>query len=218
MKPVSWPEIPEEKIGATMTRKMLWGENVMVVRVELLPKAVVDTHEHVSEQITIVERGSLILRFPKGEEKKLSAGDMLVIPASLPHGVLTGPDGCALLDIFSPIREDFISGKLSPGAVVDEDPYTQLQGYLRAQGIKIAIEELRELPLNVLARYTYERQCITMGQLRKILGLDKTQARSLLREWKHGDDHSESSAQRKLERLIVTSTSITAFSPAKSDS
>ncbi len=217
MNPVSWPELPEEKIGADMCRKLLWGQNVMVVRVELQPRATVDIHEHVSEQITMIERGSIILRLPHGEETKLSAGDMLVIPSSLPHGVLVGPEGCVLLDIFSPIREDFITGKLPPDAEVDQDSYRQLQGYLRAQGIKIAIEQLRELPLEVLARYTYERQCITMGQLRRILGLDKTQARNLLREWKHGDDHSESSAQRKLERLIVTTSSVTAFSPAKTD-
>ena len=41
-----------------------------------------------------------------------------------------------------------------------------------------------------------------MGQLREILGIDKTKARALLRQWKHGDDHSESSYKRKFERMI----------------
>lgn len=62
---------------------------------------------------------------------------------------------------------------------------------------------MKELPLDLLARFAYERECLSMGQLRKILGLDKQQAKELLRQWKHGDDHSEASLRRKWERLVI---------------
>ena len=69
------------------------------------------------------------------------------------------------------------------------------------------------IPLDLLARYTYERQCITMGQLREILGIDKKQAKDLLREWKHGDDHSESSYRRKMERMIMLPSDLLRMPP-----
>lgn len=42
-----------------------------------------------------------------------------------------------------------------------------------------------------------------MGQLRAAMGIDKKQAKDLLRTWKHGDDHSESSYRRSLERIVI---------------
>jgi hypothetical protein len=83
------------------------------------------------------------------------------------------------------------------------EAYRQLQSYLSTVGVKAELEQLMEVDIYILARYTYERECISMGELRKILGLDKKQAKALLREWKHGDDHSEYSLRRKMERLVM---------------
>jgi quercetin dioxygenase-like cupin family protein len=203
MKPVSWDEISEEKVGENLTRKMIWGEKIMMVRVELPPRAELPMHDHVSEQLTVIESGSILMKFPDGSETLLKKGDMLVIPSSKPHAVTAGPEGSVSLDLFSPIREDFISGKVQQAHADPTDPYQQLHGFLRSKGVKATVDQLRELPLEALARYTYEKECITMGQLREILGIDKTKARALLRQWKHGDDHSESSYKRKFERMIV---------------
>jgi quercetin dioxygenase-like cupin family protein len=203
MKPVSWDEISEEKVGENLTRKMIWGEKIMMVRVELRPMAALPMHDHVSEQLTVIQSGSIVMKFPDGAEMLLKKGDMLVIPSSKPHAVTAGSEGCVVLDLFSPIREDFISGAIHQPAADPMDPYQQLHGFLRTKGVKATVDQLRELPLEALARYTYEKECITMGQLREILGIDKTKARALLRQWKHGDDHSESSYKRKFERMIV---------------
>lgn len=208
VKTITWNDITEEKINENINRKMFWGENVMVTRWRLAPNAIVPVHDHVSEQITMVETGSIVLSFPD-QELQLRGGDMIVIPSSRPHGVTVGPEGCVAVDIFSPIRKDFIEGTASyystPGSgdVERNDPFEQLQGFLSAKGIKLSLDELKKVPLDLLARYTYEKECITMGELRGILGLDKAQAKALLREWKHGDDHSESSYKRSLERIVV---------------
>lgn len=210
VKTICWTDIREEKLNETTTRKMFWGENIMIVRVELAPNAVIPVHEHVSEQITMVEKGSIVMSFPD-ERVTFQAGDMLVIPASKPHGVTAGPHGVVAVDVFSPIRKDFIEGSASyfsdAAAGVsqesEKDPYERLHGYLMAKGIDLGVDELKQVPLDLLARYTYEKECITMGELRRILGLDKSGAKALLREWKHGDDHSESSYRRSLERIVV---------------
>lgn len=228
MEKISWNRVKTQKLAENITRKMFWGENIMVTKWELGPDAQIPPHEHINEQVTMVQRGMATLYFPDGEEVSLSSGDMLVIPPSKPHGVRIGPDGCTVVDVFSPIREDFIQNSsaylaqaglsVAEEPAVDEarsqeDPYERLNSFLVSVGIDVPIEKLRETPLETLARYCYEKECITMGQLRSILGLDKTQAKELLRAWKHGDDHSESSYRRKLERMIVLPAQIKVYGP-----
>ena len=219
MQVKSWSSINAEKLGETITRQMIWGENVMITRWELAPDTSFPTHDHVSEQVTMVQTGSVTLVFPGGEDVTLSAGDMLVIPGSVPHGVKVGPEGCTVLDIFSPIRRDFIEGTAShlsqAGTQTDEPPtagdkpldddgkYRRLQGFLAAAGVKIELKELKKTPLDLLARYVYERECVPLGELRRVMGWDKKRAKEFLRELKHGDDHSESSFKRKMERLVI---------------
>jgi quercetin dioxygenase-like cupin family protein len=216
---VTWSTIKEERINPDVTRRMFWGENIMVTKWKLAPNAALPVHDHVSEQVTMVQSGSVTLIFPPDEEVTLHEGEMIVIPPSKPHGVRIGPDGCTVMDLFSPIRHDFIQGTSSylgqgastavtaeeaPAAAADDShKYVQLQGYLTAKGIDIPLEKLQEVPLLLLARYVYEKECITMGELRRVLGMDKAGAKALLREWKHGDDHSESSLRRKMERMVM---------------
>jgi quercetin dioxygenase-like cupin family protein len=219
MQVKSWNTIDTEKLNENVTRQMLWGEKVMVTRVELAPHTAIPIHDHESEQLSMVERGSITLIFGEGKAVTLIEGDMLVIPGSVPHGVQAGAKGGVVLDIFSPIRKDFIEGTASyfsqgdapeaehaaeaDQALDDDGKYLRLNGFLSAAGIKIDLEELKKVPLDLLARYVYEKECITLGELRRVLGLDKKQAKALLREWKHGDDHSESSLKRKMQRMIV---------------
>lgn len=218
MGKIRWNEVPEDRLNEQITRKMFWGDNVMVTSWELAPDVAMPVHQHESEQVTMVQEGSLTLIFPGEEEVLLEAGDMLVIKSSRPHGVKVGSHGSRVIDLFSPIRKDFLekseaylsrSSEASEDATALTDPeqekkaYAKLQGHLAAVGIRVDLEKLEQVPLEILARYCYEKECITMGQLRTILGLDKTQAKSLLRQWKHGDDHSEASLKRKMERMIV---------------
>jgi len=214
----SWTDVSEERLNESISRKMFWGRNIMVTLWELAPNTSLPVHDHVSEQVTMVQSGSVTLLFPEDTDVTLGPGQMIVIPPSKPHGVKVGEGGCKVMDLFSPIREDFIAGTaayISAGAKAGEqkepdagqppgpDPYAELQSYLVASGINVPLEKLKELPLDLLARYVYEKECITMGQLRRVLKLDMKQAKDLLRKWKHGDDHSESSLKRKLERLIL---------------
>lgn len=210
----SWKDVPAERINENIKRKMIWGENVMVVRWELAPKTELPEHEHVAEQVVMVHEGSVTLSFPSGESKTLGPGDMLVVPPSLPHGVVVGDEGCIVTDLFSPIREDFLEGRdaylgkdeeQSEQGEADsqEEAYKKLYVFLKAAGIKATLEQAKQVPLELLSRYAYEKQCLNMGQLREILGMDKQQAKSLLREWKHGDDHSQSSYEKMLRTMVI---------------
>lgn len=215
MQRLSWEQIEEERVSDQITRQMFWGESIMVTRWQMAPGTILPTHDHVSEQVSIVEAGSVTIMFPDGDAISLHTGNMIVIPPSRPHGAQVGPEGGVVIDLFSPIREDLmeqwyrsfgqkVTGPGGPQLEPSRDAaYRSLLGFLHGAGITATLEQLKGVPLEVVARFAYERQCLSMGQLRKVLGIDKDQAKALLREWKHGDDHSESSLRRKMGRLVI---------------
>jgi unsaturated pyranuronate lyase len=219
MEKRSWDLIGKEKLSDKINRQMIWGKKLMAVRIEIAPNSSIPVHEHESEQFTTVQKGQITLHFPGHGDITLLPSEMLLIPSMVPHSVSSGPEGCEAVDFFSPIRQDFIDG--STGYMSDQpkttdeqkldlekditssDPYSELQVFLAGVGIRVPVEKLREYPLESLARYAYEKECVTMGQLRNILKIDKKQAKDMLRTWKHGDDHSESSYKRSLERVVI---------------
>ncbi|MEP6717040.1 MAG: cupin domain-containing protein [Terriglobia bacterium] len=104
----NWDAIEEEKLNNLVSRRVIHTERMTVARLRLGKGAVVPTHDHVSEQITTLESGAL--RFTLGgEEIILHAGDVLIIPSGVPHGVETLEDSLAM-DLFTPPREDWIRG------------------------------------------------------------------------------------------------------------
>lgn len=216
MKIYAWNSIESENITDAISRRMFWGENIMVTRWELKPLTVLPEHSHVAEQVTMIQEGSVSLTFADGTEVVLKAGDMLVIPPNMPHSVKVGPEGSIAVDLFSPIREDFIqksSSYLGQGGKEDlseasgppseDEVYQTLQSCLSKAGVKASLDEFKRYPISDLSRLAYERQCLSMGQLRSLLGLDKKQAKELLREWKHGDDHSESSLRKMMGLRVI---------------
>jgi quercetin dioxygenase-like cupin family protein len=221
MEKRSWSQTSKEKLSEEISRRMIWGKNLMAVRFEIAPNSSIPIHEHESEQLTMVQNGRITLHFAEQADVTLGPNDMTLIPSNVPHSASSGPEGCDVIDLFSPIRQDFIDGTASYFAepektsidkknelentqeIEEKEPYSELHGYLAAAGIRVPIERLREYPLEIIARYAYEKECVTMGQLRAVMGIDKKQAKDMLRTWKHGDDHSESSYKRNLERIVI---------------
>jgi len=104
----NWNRVEEEQLNPQLGRKMIHGRNITVARISLRKGAVVPTHSHPNEQISMLERGEV--RFVlSGEERILRAGDVLVIPPDAPHMVEALEDSLAV-DLFSPPREDWIRG------------------------------------------------------------------------------------------------------------
>lgn len=93
---------------------MIVGEKVMICRLRLAPHThvVTQAHDHPHEQMTLVERGRVL--FTIGNEQRIAqAGDVLHFPSGAWHGATMLDEEVILVDIFSPIREDFlISPKL----------------------------------------------------------------------------------------------------------
>jgi quercetin dioxygenase-like cupin family protein len=84
------------------------GEKMMMALNTTLPGHTVPIHTHPHEQIGMVYAGKAHLCI--GDEERVSQkGDFYCIPAEVPHGdTCIGDEPFVMLDIFYPIREDFI--------------------------------------------------------------------------------------------------------------
>jgi quercetin dioxygenase-like cupin family protein len=102
-----WSSIPAEQIGDGIERRMIWGDRLMVCRLRLAPRVVTPVHSHPHEQITLVERGHVTFTID-GQARTASAGDVLHFPSNCRHGATMLDDEVVLIDIFSPVREDFL--------------------------------------------------------------------------------------------------------------
>ena len=109
---VRWDEMPREQLMPGIQRKFLWGEQAMIAQIWLAKGTVVPKHVHVAEQLSYVVDGALRLKLGEGGEDvhDVRAGEVLVIPANVPHEALALEDTYDL-DVFSPPREDWIKGQ-----------------------------------------------------------------------------------------------------------
>jgi quercetin dioxygenase-like cupin family protein len=102
-----WASIPVEQLDEGIQRQMIVGENVMICRLRIAPNVVTPAHDHPHEQMTLVERGRVL--FTIGDEQRIAqAGDVLHFPSGTWHGATMLDEEVILVDIFSPIREDFL--------------------------------------------------------------------------------------------------------------
>jgi len=108
---INWDEVPEEQVTPKMKRKLVYGEHVMIAKMQFQDGFVVPLHSHHNEQITSVQKGTI--RFWFGENKEqvmdIHAGECVVIPPHLPHEALMIGD-VEETDTWSPPRQDWIDG------------------------------------------------------------------------------------------------------------
>ncbi|SNY68172.1 cupin domain-containing protein [Enterobacter sp. CC120223-11] len=97
----------QEVVGEGVTRRMLAHDgSLMSVEVSFEAGAVGPMHCHPHEQLTYVLSG--VFSFTIGDETQtVRAGDTLYKRSGVMHGCVCVEPG-VLLDLFTPIREDFL--------------------------------------------------------------------------------------------------------------
>ena len=96
--------------------RVVAGERITFAVVDLEPDSVVAEHAHPNEQIGLLLRGSLTFTIG-GERRELQVGDTYVIPGNVPHDATAGPEGCSVVDVFSPLRAEWDAlPRLEPSA------------------------------------------------------------------------------------------------------
>jgi quercetin dioxygenase-like cupin family protein len=104
-----WDALPVDQPMPLLSRTRVIGTNAMISRVVLQKGCFVPRHVHANEQIACVMSGQL--KFEVGTPGEAShravlvgAGELLHLPANLPHSALAVVD-TVVLDIFSPPSE-----------------------------------------------------------------------------------------------------------------
>jgi quercetin dioxygenase-like cupin family protein len=104
-----WDEVPKEDVKQDLSRRLITGERLMIAHVYLDKGCLVPQHAHENEQLTYILEGRL--RFFLGEDESevvdVAAGEVLHIPANLPHKPEALEDTLDV-DIFSPPRQDWL--------------------------------------------------------------------------------------------------------------
>jgi len=102
-----WSKVPVENTGEGIERQMVVGENIMICRFRFAPFLVTPAHSHRHEQMSLIVQGRV--KFILGNEERIvSPGDVLHFPSCFWHGATMLDEEVILIDIFSPIREDFL--------------------------------------------------------------------------------------------------------------
>jgi quercetin dioxygenase-like cupin family protein len=102
-----WDEVPAERIADGIERQMIVGANLMVCRLRFRPHVETAVHSHPHEQITMVEKGRVQFTIA-GKVSVVSQGDVLHFAPGVLHGATILDEEVVLIDIFTPVREDFL--------------------------------------------------------------------------------------------------------------
>ena len=101
--------MPREELHDRLSRRLITGDQVMLAHVYLKQGCVVPRHSHENEQFTYILEGAL--RFLVGDEAEeivVRAGEVLHLPANVPHEAHALEDTLDV-DIFYPPRADWLN-------------------------------------------------------------------------------------------------------------
>ena len=98
-------KIESKEIFKGFKGKFIHTEKMTMAFWEVEAGASVPMHQHVHEQTSQVLEGEFELTVD-GERKVYGPGFVVIIPSNTPHGGVAITD-CKLLDMFSPVREDY---------------------------------------------------------------------------------------------------------------
>jgi quercetin dioxygenase-like cupin family protein len=101
-------DLPRFAPIAGLYMQCVTGGRIMANWVTIEPHTTIPRHQHPHEQVGVMLEGALEMTI--GDETRLCrTGDAYTIPPNLPHSARTLDEGCVVLDVFSPPREDYLA-------------------------------------------------------------------------------------------------------------
>lgn len=86
--------------------RTFWGDEMLLSIADLDANVDMPIHSHPHEQAGTVISGAFKLTI-SGETRLVKPGDCFLIPGGVEHGAKTGETPVRVLDVFSPVREDY---------------------------------------------------------------------------------------------------------------
>ncbi len=99
-------EIPAIEPAEGIRMRTPHGKNLMLSLVDMEPDSEVPLHHHPHEQAGILISGKLQLTIGQ-ETRTVEPGAMYLIPGDVPHRAVAVDGPAVVMDVFSPIREDY---------------------------------------------------------------------------------------------------------------
>lgn len=100
---VRWPELRQMPLLPGISAAVSMGSQLSASLFLLEANAVVPRHSHPNEEFGQIIKGSLELTWGT-DTTVLQVGEAFLIPGDMPHSAIAGPDGCELLECYSPPR------------------------------------------------------------------------------------------------------------------
>ncbi len=98
--------IPSIEVAPGCRLRTPYGEHLMLSYLEMDEGAVIPMHHHPHEQGGMLLEGRLELSI--GDDVRIvEAGSMFLIPPNVPHKAVAIDGPALVLDVFSPVREDY---------------------------------------------------------------------------------------------------------------
>ena len=91
-----------------MDRQIFYGDKIMLGRNIIKAGTTVPMHSHPEEQISYVISGECDVIIEGEEPVHCKAGAVAWFPANKGHEVIVGDEDTEILDIFNPVREDWL--------------------------------------------------------------------------------------------------------------
>ncbi len=104
--------LPWERINDKIERRVISGEQGMIVWWKLKAGAHAASHRHPHEQIVWMLKGRMDFRIGS-DQRSMIAGDIAVIPGDTEHEGYF-PEDTEVVDVFAPPRADFVGGGTPP--------------------------------------------------------------------------------------------------------
>jgi quercetin dioxygenase-like cupin family protein len=98
----------EERISEKISRRILSGDQGMIVWWSIGAGVHVEPHSHANEQIVWMLKGKMEFRLGT-EQRVCGQGDVVVIPGGVEHEAWFRED-TEVIDFFAPPRDDFLLG------------------------------------------------------------------------------------------------------------
>ena len=86
--------------------RTFWGSEMLLSVADIDANAVVPAHSHPHEQAGAILSGEFELTIG-GETRCLKPGDTYIVPGDVEHGGKAGDAPTRVLDVFSPVREEY---------------------------------------------------------------------------------------------------------------
>ena len=104
---IRFDDVRSFELAAGMTGRPLFGSSAMLNLIEFEPGSTVPVHSHPHEQVGLILRGMQALVVDGGPHE-LGPMEGYVIPGGVEHSAFCGPEGALVLDVFNPVREDYL--------------------------------------------------------------------------------------------------------------